>query len=428
MFKPHIFLEFVPSRKIWNLSLPQRTIEKSKGFLRKEESITERSQDFLEGQAGGNIAKHTFEQNIYLFRNNQKQKRKNKHMKTKLTIMSVLLITGLLLGACAPKAVEETEKPYLVGYMAPNDAQGQIMFMKSFVEYATAQGMDVLEVNADSDTAKQDTQCSDLIAQGVDAIVMVPVDSQTISRCVDRATEAGIPVFGIDRQPFNTNVIMTIGSDNYLAGKQGALCIVERLKEKYGEEKGNVLEVTGDLGTNVAQLRGNGFNDEMKLHPNIKVTTLPTDWSPEVGASLVQNAFAADPTIDGIFWHSDYTGAGIIPALGEIGKLTKVGEEGHIIICGIDGDAQSLKNLREGNQDATVNQPMTDFGVLAEFVKKYLDGETLTTGTYTKAGAPWSPASITDSENGLILNMGTWLITAKDVDDPSLWGNWKPAD
>jgi ABC-type sugar transport system substrate-binding protein len=350
-------------------------------------------------------------------------------MKTKLFALSVILIVAMLLGACQPKATPEGEKePYLVGYMAPNDAQGQIMFMKSFEEYATKAGMEVVEVNADSDAAKQDTQCSDLIAQGVDALVMVPVDSQAISTCVDRASTAGIPVFGIDRQPFNAKVIMTIGSDNYLAGKQGALCLVERLKAKYGEEKGNVLEVTGDLGTNVAQLRGSGFNDEMKLHPNIKVTTLPTDWSPEMGASLVQNAFAADPTIDGIYWHSDYTGAGIIPALGEIGKLFKVGEEGHIFICGIDGDPQSLKNMKEGYQDATVNQPMTDFGVLAEFVKKYLDGETLTAGTYTKAGAPWSPSSITTSQYGLNLNMGTWLITAADADDPTLWGNWKPAE
>ena len=300
------------------------------------------------------------------------------------------------------------------------------MFMKSFVQYAEAAGMEVTTVNAESDVTKQDTQCSTLISQGVKAIVMVPVDSQAISACVDRAAEAGIPVFGIDRQPFNAKTVMTIGSDNYLAGKQGAECVVERLTTKYGEPKGNVIEVTGDLGTNVAQLRGTGFNDEMKKYPNITVTTLPTDWSPEKGASVVQNAFAKDPTIDAIFWHSDYTGAGIIPALGEIGKLYKVGEEGHVILCGIDGDPQSLKNMADGYEDATVNQPMTDFGVLANFVKDYLDGTKLTTGTYEMEGAPWSPAVISETEYGLSLLMGTWLITAADVNDPTLWGNWKP--
>jgi ABC-type sugar transport system substrate-binding protein len=217
---------------------------------------------------------------------------------------------------------------------------------------------------------------------------------------------------------------MTVMSNNYQAGQQGAQCLVDRLTEKYGEAKGNVIEVTGDLGTNVAQLRGQGFNDEMKKYPNIKVTTLPTDWSPEMGADVVQNAFAADPAIDGIYWHSDYTGAGIIPALGEIGLLKKVGEEGHIILCGIDGDPNSLKNMADGWQDATVNQPMLDFGVLADFVKKHLDGEALAEGTFKQEGAKWSPATIEKTEFGLTMLLGTWLITAADVNDMTLWGNF----
>lgn len=359
-------------------------------------------------------------------------------MKTRFTIFTMLLVVAMVLGACTAaeepaaeeaaveKAAPEAEevKPYLLGYMVPNTAEGQIMFMESFVRYAEEGGMEVVTVNADSDVTKQDTQCTDLIAQGVDAIAMVPVDSQAIVACVDRATEAGIPVFGIDRQPFSADTVLTIMSNNYMAGEQGAQCVVDRLTEKYGEAKGKVIEVTGDLGTNVAQSRGNGFNDKMKEYADIEVTTLPTDWSPETGASVVQDAFAADPTIDAIYWHSDFTGAGIIPALDEIGFLTAVGEDGHIIICGIDGDPNSLKNMAEGWQDATVNQPMLDFGVLANFIKKYLDGEELSVGVYEEAGMKWSPATIYDTEYGLTMELATWLITAADVDDATLWGNY----
>jgi ribose transport system substrate-binding protein len=308
--------------------------------------------------------------------------------------------------------------------MAPNSAQGQIMFMDSFVRHAQDLGMDVLTVNAESDITKQDTQCSDLIALGVNAIVVVAVDSQAISVCVDRAADAKIPVFGIDRQPYNAKTVMTVESDNYLAGQQGAQCIIDRLTLKYGSPKGDVIEVTGDLSTNVAQLRGQGFEDLIKKYPDIKLTTLPTDWSPEKGGSVVQNAFAADPGIDAIYWHSDYTGAGIIAALKEIGKTAKVGEPGHIITCGIDGDPTSLLNMAAGLEDATVNQPLLDFGILATFVKQNLDGQTLTVGTYTQAGAKWSPATISKSDYGLTLLMQTWLITAADVNDMTLWGNY----
>jgi len=360
-------------------------------------------------------------------------------MKTKFVILSTLLILAMLMAACQPAAPTTAPAPTqapaaqptapavgktIVGYMAPNSAQGQIMFMDSFVRHAQDLGMEVVTVNAESDVTKQDSQCSNLISLGVKAIVVVPVDSKAISACVDRAAEAKVPVFGIDRQPFNPKTVMTVMSDNYLAGQQGAQCVVDRLTAKNGSAKGTVIEVTGDLGTNVAQLRGKGFEDAMKKYPDIKLTVLPTDWSPEKGASVVQNAFAADPNIDAIYWHSDYTGAGIIPALGEIGKSAKVGEPGHVILCGIDGDPTSLKNMADGLQDATVNQPMLDFGVLATFVKQYLDGQKLAPGTYKQEGAHWSPATISETENGLALLMGTWLITKADVNDKTLWGNY----
>ncbi len=161
-------------------------------------------------------------------------------MKFRYILLAIVLILSVLLGACATaeealpaeseaeptEVVEaeapEAEEPYQIGYLVPNTAEGQIMFMESFQRYAEEAGMTVIVVNADSDVTKQDTQCTDLISQGVDAFAMVPVDSQAIVACVDRASEAGIPVFGIDRQPFSDKTIMTVMSNNYLAGEHGA--------------------------------------------------------------------------------------------------------------------------------------------------------------------------------------------------------------
>ena len=324
-------------------------------------------------------------------------------------------------------AASTTEaKSYTIGYLLPNTAEGQIMFMESFRKYAEDEGMKVIDVNADSNVENQDKQATDLISQKVNALVMTPVDSLAIVAAVDKASEAGIPVFGIDRQPSSPKVVMTVMSNNYMAGQQAAQFMVSKLTEKYGEPKGVVLEVTGDLGTNVAQLRGGGFNDEMKKYPNIKIITEPTDWSPEKGAKVAQNAFAANPNIDGIFWHSGYTGAGVIAGIKEIGLLKPIGDKKHIIISGIDGDSNELNNIRQDYQDGTVNQPLLDFGILAKYVKKYLDGEKLTTGSYEQQGAKWSPAVIEETKYGLTMQLSTWEVTKENVDDPTLWGNYKP--
>jgi simple sugar transport system substrate-binding protein len=348
-------------------------------------------------------------------------------MKKRILLVALMLLSiGFVVlagGQKEPSGKVKGKGQYVIGYLVPNMAEGQIIFMNSFKKYAEQLGMKVIDVNAQNKADRQDTQCSDLIAQKVDALVMVPVDSQTIVSAVDRASQAGIPVFGIDRQPFSPKTVMTVMSNNYLAGQQAAQYIVGRLKEKYGEARGTVLEITGDLGTNVAQLRGQGFTDEMKKYPNIMVNRQPTDWLPEHGARVVQDTLASTPDLDAVYWHSDFTGAGVVPAMQEVGYGAKVGEPGHIIICGIDGDAAALDRIRAGTQDATVNQPMTDFGILAQYVKKYLDGEKLTTGTYTQAGARWSPATIEQTKYGLTMLLATWVLTKDNVEDPTLWGN-----
>ena len=58
------------------------------------------------------------------------------------------------------------------------------------------------------------------------------------------------------------------------------------------------------------------------------------------------------------------------------------------------------------------------------FIKKYLDGEELSTGVFEQEGAKWSPASIEDTEYGLTMNLATWPVTIDNVDDADNWGNY----
>jgi ABC-type sugar transport system substrate-binding protein len=323
------------------------------------------------------------------------------------------------------KTVEvEKEGAISIGYGAPELSGGQGAIMNSMLTGAQNKGWAVTPTNANFDAATQANQIDYFISLGVDAITVVPVDSQAICSSAKKAMDAGIPFFTIDRAPIGCEINMTVQSDNYMAGQQAGEAMVALLTEKYGEPKGTVLELQGDLGQNVAQLRGGGFNDVLKEYPGITVISKPTEWKAEKFSQATLDVVAAEP-VDGIYLHSDCVGTQVVlAALEQLGKKFPRGEEGHIFITGVDACADALQSIRDGFSDQASSQPVPDFGVvIADYIEKVLNGETIEEGTVEKEDALWSPAEIVKSDTGFMMNLATTSVTEENADDPRLWGN-----
>jgi ABC-type sugar transport system substrate-binding protein len=362
-------------------------------------------------------------------------------MKKSVLFLSIIAIAAMLLTACAPEAeapaaeeaaveeevVEEApaeeEAAVLIGYGAPelSGAQGQIM--QGLVDHSEAKGWEVVTSNADFDAEAQANQMDDFISMGVNAIVTVPVDSQAICSSVAKAKEAGIPFYTIDRAPIGCEVNMVVQSDNYMAGKQSGEAVVAFLTEKYGEPKGTVLELQGDLGQNVAQLRGGGFNDVMADYPNIEIISKPTEWAADKFSSATLDVVGSTD-VDAIYMHSDAVGTTVVlAALDQLGKKFAREEEGHIFLCGVDGDATALQAIRDGYSDQASSQPIPDFGIIADWIEKYFNGEEPAEGEVVQEGALWSPASIVKADEGYMLNLATTSVNSENADSDALWGN-----
>jgi ABC-type sugar transport system substrate-binding protein len=310
-----------------------------------------------------------------------------------------------------------------VGYSAPGLVGAQLEIQQGLVSSGEAKGWEVLTTTSGGDAQKQIDDINNFIAQGVSAIVAVPDDSAGICTAVKAAEEAGIPFYTIDRSPQGCKINMTVLSDNYLAGKQSGEAIVAYLTEKNGEAKGTVLEVTGNLGQNVAQLRGSGFNDVLKANPGITVITKTGDWDAAKGVDIVRDV-ASTETLDAIYHHSDSVYVpGTLQVLEELDLLKPAGEEGHIYIAGVDGSPAALDGIRNGTVDQSSNQPIPDFGIIVDWIEKELNGEAVTAGEVLQDGALWSPARIEDSDVGPQLFLATTSVTKDNVDDERLWAN-----
>ena len=332
--------------------------------------------------------------------------------------LSVCLL-GFAIGS-ASLAQAET----IIGYAAPSLDGAQAQIQGGFVVGAEQRGWKVISVTSGGDAQKQINDVNDFITQGVAAIVAVPDDSAGICVAVAAAKEAGIPFYTIDRAPAGCEIDMVVLSDNYLGGKQAGEAMVAHLTEKYGEAKGTVLEITGNLAQNVAQLRGAGFDDVINQHPDIELIIKPGDWDAAKGVEIVRDVASAQP-VDGIYMHSDCVyAAGTVQTLKEIGQFVPAGEDGHIFIGGIDGCSGNLDLIRAGATDQTSGQPIPDFGTLvADFMEKKFNGEAIEPGEVEQEGALWSPGRLEMTDIGMVLYLSTTSITRDNVDVPGLWGN-----
>ena len=339
---------------------------------------------------------------------------------------------GLLLSAalCATVALSaHAADEVVIGYSAPGLEGAQAQIQAGLVNSAEAKGWTVLTTTSGGDAQKQLNDINDFIAQSVAAIVAVPDDSAGVCVAVRAAKEADIPFFTIDRSPSGCEINMTVLSDNYLGRKQAADAMVAFLTERHGAPTGKVLEITGNLAQNVAQLRGGGFNNVMAGYPDITVITKTGDWDAAKGVEIVRDVASTEADLDGIYMHSDCVySAGTKQTLVEIDRFVPAGEDGHIYVGGIDGCLGMLDLIREGATDQTSARPIPDFGVLAaDYIELTLNGEAIEPGEVVQEGALWSPARLERSDIGMHLFLSTLSVTRDIVNEPRLWGNIEKA-
>ena len=124
--------------------------------------------------------------------------------------MSVLLFAagGLVLSSCAQntgtsnstqaKTMKASE--VIVGYAGPTLTNAFFVGLEKGVkDGAAANGFQLKETNANGDAGQQFNDAMNLLNQGVNVLVLTPIDSNGITPAVQAANQKGVPVFTLDR-------------------------------------------------------------------------------------------------------------------------------------------------------------------------------------------------------------------------------------
>ena len=229
-------------------------------------------------------------------------------------------------------------------------------------EVAKEENVETVITDAQNDSSTQNNQVEDLITQGVDLIVINPVDSTAISTSVQKANEANIPVICVDRSADEGKVVSFIASNNVEGGKLAG----EYILEKVGENA-EVIQLEGIPGASSTRERGEGF--AKATDGKIKLLASQTaNFDRAEGMTVMENLLQAHSDVKAVFCQNDEMALGASEAIKASGK--------DIVIVGFDGNEDALKAVEDGSLSATVAQKPQEMGKLAiQTAIKYLKGE-----------------------------------------------------
>ncbi|NLY77426.1 MAG: sugar ABC transporter substrate-binding protein [Tissierellia bacterium] len=225
--------------------------------------------------------------------------------------------------------------------------------------------------DSQEDVVRQQDQVKAMIEQGVDALIVVPVDTSAMEPITNAAVEAGIPLVYVNRNPFGEGEVPDgvyyVGSQEIIAGELQA----EYLVEIMGEE-GGVAILMGILSNEGAVKRTEGNENILSKYPGIEILAKESgNWQKDQGMNITENWITAyGDKLKAILSNNDEMAIGAINALEAAGR-------DDVIVMGVDAIPDAVQLVSEGKLAATVLQDANGQGEGAvNVVHKVLQGET----------------------------------------------------
>ena len=218
------------------------------------------------------------------------------------------------------------------------------------------EGHTVIERNANEDANRQFEQVRDCIAQGVDGIIIIPQDGESAVTIVNEAQESDVPIAVFNRPPSDLSKGIVVVADNATIAEQAVDFLVEEaLADAPEGETLQPLILVGDLGDPNAVGRKDGFYAAIEKQADRFETPIEvaTEWDAATALANLEAAVTANPEIDLIFTSSDFLFPTIRSVLEPRGMWNPRGEEGHVVLGGLDGDATACQLIKDGYVDST---------------------------------------------------------------------------
>lgn len=279
-------------------------------------------------------------------------------MKKKLAALGLMVVMILSLVGCgqtkqstqSSSNQSDNAKKVVIGFSLSNFNDKWLSYLLNAAQAESKKYQDatVIFVDAKNDPAAQMGQVENFIAQGVNAIIVNPVDTNATAPLTDAAKKANIPLITVNRPVQNPDDMAAfVGSDEIQAG----ILQMQYLGEKMGG-KGNIAILRGDDLNQASVKRTAGVKQVIKeKYPDIHVVVEDTaGWDRAKAMSITENWIQSGKKFDAIVANNDEMAIGAVMALTNANLISKV------LVAGIDATPDALDFMKKGTLAATVFQ------------------------------------------------------------------------
>ena len=221
-------------------------------------------------------------------------------------------------------------------------------------DYAnTLPGVSLQIADAQDDISKQLSQVQNFIANGVDAIIVNPVDTSATAAVTKAAADAGVPLVYVNREPIDVEKLGPKAAfDASNEAESGTLETKEICKLLAG--KGSILVIEGQMRNQAAVQRTKDIHEVISAPEcsGIKIIAEQTaEWDRTKGQNLMTNWLSKGMKFDAIVSNNDEMAIGAIQAMKAAGIDTK-----KAIVGGVDATQDALASMKAGDLKVTVFQ------------------------------------------------------------------------
>lgn len=292
-------------------------------------------------------------------------------MKKALYVVSILMVVGILLTACAAPVVEEAapveeaaveeaapveaeDEGIVVGWLQKNTANVFETYInaggEAYLDQMVADGVikDYITLDGNTDPSTQISQANDLVNLGVDVAILQPAEAEGSAPALQVLVDAGIPTVVVNARTNNTDelAVSYVGSDDVNAGEIMGHFIIDTLGET-----GGYGHLMGNLGNSAAIQRAEGVHNIMDEYAGWELLDeQDAQWSGDKASKFTQDWIQAygDKLTVIICANDDMSVAAKSAAIA-------LGRE-DIVVIGVDAIEAALSMVKAGELEATVFQ------------------------------------------------------------------------
>lgn len=290
-------------------------------------------------------------------------------------VLAIAVPSLLFLAACGPQADEAEQKPEVALIMKSLANEFFQTMSKGAEAHATEHAGEydliVNGIKNETDLGQQLNLVEQMVARGVDAIVIAPADSKALIPALKRATDAGILVVNIDNrldQTAKKQAGLTapfVGPDNRAGAKAAAEVLTAQL-----QSGAPVAIIEGVTTAFNGQQRRLGFEDALKEAGAEVVSVQAGNWEMSKANTIAAGLLTAHPDLKAILCANDSM------ALGAAAAIEAAGRD-EVKVVGFDNISAIQTMIADGRVLATADQHGDQLAVYGiETALAILAGET----------------------------------------------------